>query len=136
MPAWLRGYYVYASAAGQAVTLVFTGAWLGLVTWRPGQRSDSVTLDGASRGVVDAYARTNMRRVCTHNNLASGTHTLTLQLLSTKRPPSGGTNFRLDYFDVWDGTSLANGTRDAVRHNVELDTGYQLWRSEQRRLLS
>ena len=122
------GYYVSASAAGQTVTLVFTGTWLGLgyvATSDSGQIS--VTLDGASRGVVDAYARTNMPQSVYYNNLASGTHTLTLQLLSTKHPHSSGTNFRLDYFDVWDGTSIANGTFEtpfATTWNWTQDTSY------------
>jgi RHS repeat-associated protein len=104
------GYYVSASAAGQTMTLVFTGTWLGLgyvATTDSGQIS--VTLDGVDRGIVDAYARFNMPQSVYYNNLASGTHTLTLRVLSTRHPHSSGTNFRFDYFDVWDGSAIATG---------------------------
>jgi len=104
------GYYAQSNTVSQTVSLVFTGTWAGLgylANTNAGQVE--VSIDGVSQGTVDTYAATARPQSAYYNNLASGPHTMTVRILSTRHPNSSGTYFNFDYLDVWDGTTIPSG---------------------------
>jgi hypothetical protein len=104
------GYYAQSATTNQTVSLVFSGTWAGfgyVASTTTGQVD--VSIDGVSRGTVDTYVASARPQSAYYSNLASGIHTITLRILSTRNPLSTGYNFNFDYFDVWDGTPLPRG---------------------------
>ena len=102
-PAWSGGSAVSSVAPGARATLTFTGT---SVTWIGYRSLDSgiarVIVDGAVVSEVDLFARRNESnaRIHTVKGLASGSHTLTIEVTGLKNPESQGIVVVVDAFDV------------------------------------
>ncbi|MEO6063312.1 MAG: FG-GAP-like repeat-containing protein, partial [Thermoflexales bacterium] len=106
------GFLAYSSVASDTISLTFTGAWasLGYIANTNAGRVE-VFVDGVSRGVIDTYGNGEAPRSFTLPSLGGGAHTLTVTALGTRNAFAGSPgNFYFDYLDVWDGSTLADGT--------------------------
>lgn len=106
------GYVARSSTTSDTVSLTFGGKWaaVGFATRVDGRHAE-VFLDGVSQGVVDTYSATDDVTTRVYDGLVSGTHTISVAVLSTFNvSATGGTKYvYLDYFDVWDGTTEPKG---------------------------
>jgi hypothetical protein len=87
-----------AAAAGSTASWTFTGTaidWISAIGPSYGQAR--VLIDGVDRGIVDSYAGTQKWKVTrAYSGLASGLHTLTIQVLGAKNSKSKGTAVIVD----------------------------------------
>jgi uncharacterized membrane protein len=108
------GYVSRSDTPGDTVSLTFDGTWvnLGFVT-RENAGQVEVFIDGMSQGVVDTYSLEEDVTNVPFADLGAGTHTLSYTILATHNPlASSDYLVRLDYIDVWDGTTISDGTFD------------------------
>jgi hypothetical protein len=102
-PAWSGGRAVKSSVPTARATFGFTGR---SVTWIGYRSVDSgiarVFVDGAFVADIDLFARRNesSTRIYTVKDLASGAHTLTLEVTGLKNAESQGNLVVVDAFDV------------------------------------
>ncbi|MFO7536907.1 MAG: transglutaminase domain-containing protein, partial [Chloroflexota bacterium] len=110
-----RGYMAYSQTAGDTISLTFEGTWVGvgLLTFTNAGMAE-IFIDGESRGVVDTYSRTTNEIALYYDDLAPGSHTLTIVVLGSRNPNSSNDRVFLDYIDVWDGTIMPDGTFEAT----------------------
>jgi hypothetical protein len=94
----------YSSAKGSAAQFTFTGqnvAWVS--TKGPNRGKATVSVDGVVVQTIDLYSSTTQTRkmVFSQSNLdPSVSHTITVQVLGTKRSASSGTRVEVDAFVV------------------------------------
>ncbi|MBP6471172.1 MAG: VCBS repeat-containing protein [Chloroflexi bacterium] len=122
------GQYIITSTPGDWVSLDFSGTWVtaGLATnFRGGQAE--VFLDGVSQGIVELYSRDDDVTAVTFNNLPDTTHTISINLLISQHPNSFGRWMMVDYFDVWSGDPLPNGTYEETHPLVYRADDYDDW---------
>ncbi|MCA9979386.1 MAG: PKD domain-containing protein [Anaerolineales bacterium] len=119
------GQTIYANTAGDTASLTFTGTWVSL-----GFMADEfsgqaeVFLDGVSQGTVDLYRNERDVTSVTYADLTPGTHTISVTVLGTANPLSGNAIVHVDYVDVWDGTSLPDGSFEELHGRVYLSGGW------------
>ena len=96
------GGYVSAAAAGKRVTVPFTGTGIDWVTQTcKACGKATVSIDGGAPTTVDLYSATTLNQVVEpFRNLAAGSHTLTINVLGTKRSAATGTSVVVDDFVV------------------------------------
>ncbi len=132
-PAWTRGTFNWASggfasyhdANGSTVSLTFDGTWLGLgFATRTSAGLAEIFIDGQSRGVVDTYSRSDSTLSVYYDDLAPGSHTVTVTVLGSRNPNSTANWVRLDYIDVWDGSDMAQGTIEQDNTRIHRSTNW------------
>ena len=105
------GQHIYSAAAGDTISFEFSGSWIGV-----GLNTDNVggqveiAIDGQPVQTVDLYTRFGDTAGYTFDGLGAGSHTITITLLGTSHPNATGSRVFLDFFDVWDGQPLPDGT--------------------------
>jgi len=97
------GSAVLSRTSGSKAILTFTGtavSWIGYRDQSSGIAK--VILDGRLIASVDTYLNPAQAQAVTYSikNLASGTHTLTIQVTGRKNGSSGGSWVWVDAFDV------------------------------------
>jgi hypothetical protein len=94
------GTYRAAAKTPATVTVTFSGTAIDWVSAKgKAFGKASVTIDGASQGTVDLYQATAAWQAkFTFTGLASGTHTMTIQVLGTKSAAATGTKVIVDGF--------------------------------------
>lgn len=105
-----EGYYTASSTTGDTVSLTFTGSWVGVgfLTWRTRGIAD-VYLDGALLDNIDLYTLSEDTK-SVYYTVTPGMHTISVTVSGNKHPHAVGAEIALDYFDVWDGTAVSEGT--------------------------
>lgn len=91
----------YATAAGARASFGFTGRDVAWVAPKgPDKGKAEIWLDGAKAATVDLYAASAQprRAVFTKTFASSGSHTLEVRVLGTKRTSSSGTRVDADAF--------------------------------------
>lgn len=119
------GEYIYSAAAGDTVSFDFEGEWLGIgfATERRGGQAE-IAIDGQPVATVDLYSRYEDTASVHFRDLGAGPHTVTITVLGTSHPEADGTRVHLDFFDVWDGLPLAEGTFEEDDERVILSNGW------------
>src|SRR5437773_293897 len=100
---WSGGTAAVAPTAGQQVTFTFTGTDLRWIGFRGPQAGIArVSLDGVFIQQIDMYsvAEEVQAEVFKATGLASGNHTLLIEVTGTSNPASTGTYVVVDAFDV------------------------------------
>ena len=100
---WSGGTAALASTAGQQVTFTFIGTDLRWIGFRGPQAGIArVSLDGVFIQQIDMYsvAEEVQAEVFKATGLASGNHTLLIEVTGTSNPASTGTYVVVDAFDV------------------------------------
>ena len=107
------GNNMTSSTVGDVWSLDFEGQWLN-VGFRSTASSGTVEIfiDGDSQGLFDTANGVNEVKNFTYGDLAPGTHTVAVVIVSGTVLP--------DYIDVWDGQPLSDGWHDA---QLEEDSG-------------
>lgn len=105
------GYAAYSDTPGDTASISFSGRWtsIGFVTDSNGGQTE-VFIDGISQGIVDTYSREQSVASRVYPNLGAGMHTISCTVLNASNPLDSDTHVHLDYVDVWDGTTLPDGT--------------------------
>ncbi len=105
------GQYIYSLTANDTISFDFEGSWVGVgfATDRFSGQAQ-IAIDGAVVKTVDLYTRDDDTASYYFDNLITGTHTITITVLGTRHPNSSNNRVYLDFFDVWDGQPLADGT--------------------------
>ena len=114
---WSGGTAALGFVAGQRATFSFTGTGISWIGFRGPQAGiANVYLDGALAATVDTYAPEVAVQavVFTASNLASGTHTLTIDVTRTKNEASSDYYVVVDAFDVIGGTAAPDTTAPTV----------------------
>ncbi|MBK8987727.1 MAG: VCBS repeat-containing protein [Chloroflexi bacterium] len=102
-----------------------TGTWLHL-----GFLADSASgqaeifIDGLSQGVLDLYRRDITPISFIYDGLSAGSHTITVAALGTANPLSSNDLVNLDYLDVYNGGSYADGTFEQNDSRIFRGTGW------------
>lgn len=119
------GQYFYSAAAGDTISFDFEGSWVGVgfATDRFGGQAE-IAIDGAVVTAVDLYTRENDTESFYFNGLSAGPHTLTITVLGTSHPNASSSRVHLDYFDVWDGLPLAEGTFEETDERFFFSSGW------------
>jgi hypothetical protein len=109
---------VFSATSGARATFTFNGtgvSWIGLPCEICG--FSNVFLDGALVGTVDTYAATRpaaSQVMLTRSGLASGSHTLVVEVTGTQNAASGGANVLVDAFDVTGSTPSSDTSPPTV----------------------
>jgi hypothetical protein len=105
--------------------LDFTGDWLGIgfVTDRFGGQAE-IRIDGQLLETVDLYSRYDNTTSRYFRNLGAGAHTVTITVLGTSHPEAINTRVHLDFFDVWDGQPLPEGTFEEDDERLIFSNGW------------
>jgi hypothetical protein len=115
--AWSGGTAALGFVAGQRATFSFSGTGISWIGFRGPQAGiANVYLDGALAATVDTYApEAAVQAVLfTASNLASGTHTLIIDVTRTKNDASSDYYVVVDAFDVIGGTTAPDTTAPTV----------------------
>jgi trimeric autotransporter adhesin len=105
------GSAALTNTRGSTVTLSFTGtgiSWIGVLDGWAGLAT--VTLDGAST-ILDTFANVTKYQsvVFSAQNLASGAHTLTIEITHERGPNTSGSWVWIDAFDIENGAPIPGG---------------------------
>ncbi len=114
-PGAIGGSYRWERRAGATAVYAFTGGAVTMYTISgPGMGKGRISIDGTPVGAFDGYARTLVTGV-THrfSQLGPGPHTLTVQVLGTKRPAATGTRVTVDALR-WAGQTHADPSPETV----------------------
>ncbi len=115
----IGGSYRWERRSGAAATYAFSGGTVTLFTVSgPGMGRGRISIDGTPVDTFDGYARrpvTGVRR--TFAQLGAGPHTLTVEVLGTKRPAASGTRVGIDALR-WGGETRRNPSASATWANV------------------
>jgi hypothetical protein len=98
-----KSYVKKVSAAGNNVSLTFTGTYVGFVSTVGTNRGKvEVWLDGSKVDTVDLYASTTRAgRVVWSMDVTAATHTVEVRALGTKNASSTGARVDVDAFLTW-----------------------------------
>ncbi|MCL4266411.1 MAG: VCBS repeat-containing protein [Anaerolineae bacterium] len=108
-------YMVDSGTAGDTISFTFSGVSVGVGFYASTQSGYAeILIDGVSQGIVDTYRREPTILPVYFHNLPNTSHTLTINVLGQKNPFASNDVVHLDYIDVWDGTSLPDGTFEEV----------------------
>jgi len=122
-----NGNYSRTSVVSSTLTFTFTGVWLsiGYLAATDGRTFD-VEIDGVSQGVIDSYVnRADTPMSAVYAGLSAGEHVVRITTLSGKNAFAATTAYvKIDYFDVWDGSTLADGTFEHTDGRVILGPGW------------
>jgi uncharacterized membrane protein len=109
------GHYMRSSTANDSVSMTFTGDWIG-VGLVGGQSAGmmEVFIDSVSQGTYDNYRWDTTAFSHYFDGLGAGSHTIEVVALGTQNPFASNDRINIDYFDVWDGSTMATGTFTAT----------------------
>ena len=120
-----NGTYLRADAPGETAQFTFTGTWVHL-----GFLADSnsgyaeILIDGLSQGLVDLYRRDITPISFVYDGLSAGSHTLSVVAQGAANPLSLNDFVHLDYLDVYNGGSYADGTSEQSDSRIFRSTGW------------
>jgi uncharacterized membrane protein len=119
------GQYIYSAAAGDTISFDFSGSWVGVgfATDRFGGQAE-IAIDGNVVAIADLYTREDDTESLYFDGLNAGPHTLTITVLGTSHPNASNSRIHLDYFDVWDGLPLAEGTFEETDTRLFYSAGW------------
>src|SRR5262249_27436056 len=107
------GSAIQSMDKGARATFTFNGTGVSWVGFRdPWSGIANVYLDGALTGVVDTYSATQQAQVVNYSvsDLASGSHTLVIEVAGTRNPSSKGLWVWVDAFDVRSAATTTGST--------------------------
>ncbi|MEZ4641456.1 MAG: hypothetical protein R3E31_01725 [Chloroflexota bacterium] len=106
-----NGSYWRADTLGETAVFTVTGTWinLGFLADNSSGYAD-ILIDGISQGVVDLYRRDITPISFVYDGLSSGSHTVSIVAQGSANPLSLNDFVHLDYLDVYDSGSYADGT--------------------------
>ncbi len=122
--AWSGTTASYARGPVARASLSFTGTRVSWIGWRePRAGIARVILDGTPVAEVDLYAATPQApaAVFTSAELASGSHTLVIEVTGTANPSASGTIVVVDAFDVTSSTTSPPPPSGTVTRVEETD---------------
>jgi beta propeller repeat protein len=93
----------YTNSTGASATFSFSGSWVSFISCVTSNRGIArVYIDGVYQQDIDLYSGTTeyQKSVYTRSGLASGTHTIKIEVAGTKNPSSSNTYVDVDAFDV------------------------------------
>ncbi len=124
-----RGYAIYSGVISDTYSLTFDGSKVGVgfVTRTSGGLAE-LFIDGVSQGIVDTYSKYDTTKSLYYDLGSTGTHTVTVVVLDQRNPFASNDNVHLDYFDVYDGTAMADGQFEPTLDDV-VDGDQRVWRS-------
>ena len=114
-PGAIGGSYRWERRSGATATYAFSGGAVTLFTVSgPMMGRGRVEIDGGTVATFDGYTRVRATKVA-HRfvGLGSGSHTLTVRVLGTKRPAAAGTRVGVDALR-WAGSTRADPSAAAV----------------------
>ncbi|MCB9418991.1 MAG: hypothetical protein H6667_04265 [Ardenticatenaceae bacterium] len=119
------GNYYRNNVAGSTTQFNFSGTWLniGFLGSILGGQAE-IAIDSVSQGVFDLYRREDTAVSFVFDGLSSGSHSLTITVLSTANPSSSNKFVSLDYIDAWDGSALPDGTFEQDDARVIANPGW------------
>jgi lysozyme len=111
----IGGSYRWERRAGATAVYAFTGGAVTLFTISgPGMGRGGISIDGTTVETFDGYARTLVTGVKHRfSQLGAGPHTLSVQVLGTKRPAATGSRVTVDALR-WGGQTDADPSPEAV----------------------
>lgn len=120
-----KGYYAGSNTTGDSVSLTFDGTWFGVgfLTYDSGGEAD-IYLDGTKLDTVDLFTNLPDNISVYFDNLVDTTHTVSVTVTGNKHVNSLGYAVRFDYFDVWDGTPMLDGTFEENDDRVIRSSGW------------
>lgn len=119
------GEAVSSQTAEDTVTLAFEGEWLGV-----GFATDSssgqaeIAINGVVVDTVDLYTRFDDTLSRYYRDLGPGPHSLSIRVLGTAHPNASASHVRIDFFDLWDGQPLADGSFEEDHPRVRYGRGW------------
>jgi uncharacterized membrane protein len=116
----VSGHFTHLSGApGDTASLAFTGTGVGVGFYaeRRGGLAE-IFIDGASQGVYDTYRRDPGTMAVYFHDLPDAAHTISVTVLGQANPLATTDNVYVDYFDVWDGVPIAQGSFAEVDERV------------------
>jgi len=120
-----NGTYLRADAAGETAVFTVTGTWVHLGFLADSNSGQAeILIDGVSQGVVDLYRRDITPISFVYDGLSAGSHTVTVTALGTANPLSGSDFVHLDYLDVYNGGSYADGLVEQSDARIFKSTGW------------
>lgn len=118
-PAARGGSYRVSRTANATAWFPFAGNTVGwLVRKGPDRGKATVTIDGLGKGTVDLYAPSPVNAVITYSGLSSGSHTIAVKVLGTKRTVASAANVTVDGFEI--------GSAPPVQETAP-EVGYGSW---------
>ncbi|MCB0114319.1 MAG: hypothetical protein KDD84_09525, partial [Caldilineaceae bacterium] len=119
------GQHVYSSTADDTIEFDFSGTWIGVgFTTDTDAGQAEIAIDGNIVATVDLYARIAGTKSYYFDNLSAGAHTVTITVLGTSHPNAGRARVYFDFFDVWDGSALAQGVFEEMDARVLYSDGW------------
>jgi len=122
------GEYIYSAAVDDSIEFDFEGEWLGIgfATDRFGGQAE-IAINGDLVEIIDLYTRYEDTASRYYPNLGAGPHTVTIRVLGTSHPNASSTRVHLDFFDVWDGQPLSEGTFEEDDERLAFSRGWSRW---------
>jgi hypothetical protein len=119
------GQYIHSATAGDTISFDFEGNWIG-VGFAPNRFSGQaeIAIDDEVVALVDLYTREDDTDSFYFDNLGAGPHTITITVLGTRHPNATNSHIYLDYFDVWAGEPLAEGTFEETDERLFYSGGW------------
>ena len=119
------GQVLYSATAGDTISFDFEGPWIGVgfATDRFSGQAE-IDIDGTVVAEIDLYSRDSDTESFYFNNLGASSHTITITVLGTRHPNASNSRVHLDYFDVWDGQPLSEGTFEETNERIFYSHGW------------
>ncbi|MCA9980661.1 MAG: VCBS repeat-containing protein, partial [Anaerolineales bacterium] len=120
-----EGEYIYSATANDTISWDFTGDWLGIgfATDRASGQAE-IRIDGQLVETIDLYSRYDDTTSRYFRDLGAGAHTVAITVLGTSHPEAIGTDVSFDFFDVWDGQPLPEGTFEEDDERLTFSNGW------------
>ena len=106
-----NGNFERSNTGGDTASFTFNSDWIGVgFVGGTGSGQAEIFIDGVSQGIVDLYSREDQSISRYYSLPISASHTISVSVLGTSHPNSSNTRVNIDFFDYWNGESLADGT--------------------------
>jgi len=119
------GEYVYSATVDDLIEFDFEGDWLGIgfATDRFGGQAE-IAINGELLETIDLYTRYEDTASRYYRDLGPGPHTVSITVLGSARPGASGARVHLDFFDVWGGQPMAEGTFEEDSERLVFSYGW------------
>ncbi len=120
-----EGEFVYSETAGDVIEFDFDGEWLGIgfATDRAGGQAE-IAIDGDLVETIDLYTRFEDTASRYFRDLGPGPHTVSITVLGSASSSAVGARAYLDFFDVWGGQTMADGTFEEDSERLYFSDGW------------